>query len=129
MFILHLYIFSSFLIQWLQIEKFDAACSMEGIKAQVASPCERNLLDLSSKVLCLTVNQRAANKTETQEVNSTVAAAVRAAEAEATRSTLPIVALPLPPQSTPFQSIPLQLMLRSRHSLRSAAITTQNTRG
>ena len=126
MFTLHLYIFSSFLIRWLQIEKFDVVCSMEGIKAQAASPYERNLLDLSSKVLCLTVNQRAASKTE---VNSTVAAAVRAAEAEATRLTLPIVALPLPPQSTPLQSIPLQLMLRSRHSLRSAAITTQNTRG
>ena len=61
------------------------------------TPYGRNLLGLSSKVLCLTVNQRAAGETATQAVNSGYARGGGGGD------TIDI-ALPLPPQSTPLQS-------------------------
>ena len=90
------FIFLAFLFQWWQI---------------------KNLLGLSSKVLCLTVNQRAAGETATQAVNNACARGGGGGD------TIDI-ALPLPPQLTPLQSTPLQSTLRYHRRLRSAADDT-----
>ena len=77
----------------------------------------RNLLGLSSKILCLIVNQRAAGETATQAVNNACARGGGGGD------TIDI-ALPLPPQLTPLQSTPLQSTLRYHRRLRSAADDT-----